>query len=54
MYSWIWRSLRGGLPGKVIGVIVLVATVAALLWFLVFPWIDPLLPFNDVTVGPTQ
>ncbi|MDQ1695615.1 MAG: hypothetical protein QOJ03_968, partial [Frankiaceae bacterium] len=30
--------------------------VCALLFFLVFPWVEPRLPFNDVTVdpGPSQ
>ena len=51
MYSWIWRMIPGGLPGKIAGSVVLALLVAALLWFVIFPWIDPLLPFNDVTVG---
>ncbi|WP_279580156.1 hypothetical protein [Fodinicola feengrottensis] len=25
MYTWIWRVLPGGLPGKIIGTIVLLA-----------------------------
>jgi putative effector of murein hydrolase LrgA (UPF0299 family) len=51
VYGWIWRILPGGLPGKVIGSVVLVALVAALLLFVVFPWVEPRLPFNDVTVN---
>lgn len=51
MYSWIWRHLPGGLPGKIIGSLVLVAAVAALLFFVVFPWLEPRLPFSDVTVN---
>ncbi len=51
MYAWIWRRLPFGLPGRIIGSLLLVAAVAALLWFVVFPRIDPLLPFNDVQVG---
>jgi hypothetical protein len=27
-----------------------VLTVAALLLFVVFPWLEPHLPFNDITV----
>jgi len=50
VYGWIWRVLPGGLPGKVIGSTVLIALVAALLLFVVFPWVEPRLPFNDVTV----
>ncbi|BCJ27128.1 hypothetical protein AB0I55_11290 [Actinocatenispora sera] len=53
MYGWIWRKLPFGLPGKLIGTLVLVAGAAALLWYLVFPAVDPILPFNDVQVtGP--
>jgi hypothetical protein len=51
MYSFIWRILPGGMPGKIIGSLVLLIGVVALLWFVVFPWLDPLLPFGDVTVG---
>ena len=52
MYSWIWRTLPGGLPGKVLGSLVLLAAAVALLFFVVFPAIEPLLPFSDVTVEP--
>ena len=47
MYAWIWRKLPFGLPGKLIGSALLIAGVAALLWYKVYPAIDPLLPFND-------
>lgn len=50
MYTWIWRTLPGGLPGKIVGSVVLVLAVSALLLFVVFPWVEPLLPFNDITV----
>ena len=50
MYAWIWRNLPGGLPGRLLGSLRLLAGVLALLWFVVFPWAEPLLPFGDVTV----
>ena len=50
MYSWIWRRLPFGLPGKLIGSLVLATATVALLWFVVFPWAEPLLPFDDVQV----
>src|SRR3954452_6721134 len=51
MYAWIWRKLPFGLWGKITGSLVLVALAASLLWYVVFPWATPLLPFDDVQVG---
>ena len=50
MYGWIWRTLPGGLPGKLAGSLVLLTAVVLLLFFVVFPAVEPLLPFGDVTV----
>ncbi|MBA3419002.1 MAG: hypothetical protein ACR2KO_14030 [Geodermatophilaceae bacterium] len=50
MYTWIWRHLPGGLPGKLAGSLLLVLAVSALLLFVVFPWLEPMLPLNEVTV----
>jgi hypothetical protein len=47
VYAWVWRKLPFGLPGKVIGSVVLVAAVGLLLWYVVFPAVEPYLPFND-------
>jgi hypothetical protein len=53
MYGWIWRTLPGGIPGKLIGSLALLVAVLALLFLVVFPWAGPKLPFNHVTVdGP--
>ena len=52
MYSWIWRTLPGGLPGKLLGSLVLLAAAVAVLFLYVFPAVEPLLPFSDVTVEP--
>jgi hypothetical protein len=51
VYGWIWRMLPGGLPAKIVGSAVLAAIVVAVLLFVVFPWAEPRLPFNDVTVN---
>jgi len=51
MYAWIWHKLPFGLAGKISGSVVLIAAVGALLWYVVFPWATPLLPFDDVQVG---
>ncbi|MCP2254908.1 hypothetical protein LY13_004368 [Prauserella aidingensis] len=50
MYGWIWRHLPGPVALRVVEALVLVAAVVALLMFVVFPWLEPMLPFNDVSV----
>lgn len=50
LYVWIWRRLPGGLPGKLIGSLVLMLGMVALLFFFVFPWAENHLPFNNVNV----
>lgn len=52
MYGWIWRTLPGGLPGKLLGSLVLLTAVVLLLLFVVFPVAEPFLPFSNVTVEP--
>jgi hypothetical protein len=51
MYVWIWRHLPGGIPGKLLGCLLLLAGVLALLFYLLFPWAETRLPFNDVTIN---
>ncbi|MEU8295912.1 hypothetical protein AB0C04_01305 [Micromonospora sp. NPDC048909] len=51
MYSWIWRKLPFGFVGKLSGSVLLAAATVALLWYVVFPWAEPLLPFDDVQVS---
>lgn len=51
MYRWIWHHLPGTWPAKVAGCLVLFAGVVALLFLVVFPWVDPKLPWNDVGVS---
>lgn len=50
MYGWIWRHLPGPVAVKVFTALVLIAAVVALLMLVVFPWLEPKLPFNDVSV----
>lgn len=50
MYTWIWRHLPGGRAAKALAALVLVLAVALLLLLVVFPEVEPLLPFTDVTV----
>lgn len=54
MYAWIWRKLPFGLYGKLAGSVLLVSAVGMLLWFWLFPLVEPALtPFDDVQVGDT-
>lgn len=50
MYSLIWRMIPGGIPGKLLGCLVLAFAVVVLLFLVIFPWAGPKLPFNHVTV----
>ena len=50
MYGFIWRHLPGPTAVRAATALVLVLAVVALLLFVVFPWVEPRLPFNDVTV----
>jgi len=50
MYVWLWRHLPGGLALKMVQVLVLFLAVVALLMFVIFPWVEPHLPINNVTV----
>jgi hypothetical protein len=50
MYVWIWHHLPGPLAAKLGETLVLLLAVTALLLFVVFPWIEPHLPINQVTV----
>lgn len=50
MYAWLWRHLPGGFAGRLVSSLLLLAGVLALLFFVVFPFVEPRLPFQDVTV----
>ena len=50
MYGWIWRHLPGNAWVKALISLVLILAVVYVLFQYVFPWAEPLLPFNDVTV----
>lgn len=54
MYSWIWRNLPGSRTVRVLQALMLVAAVVTLLLLVVFPWVEPRLPFNDVTTGAAR
>ena len=52
MYAWLWRQLPGPLLARLLQVLLLFAGAVALLFFVVFPRVEPLLPYSDVTVNP--
>lgn len=51
MYGWIWDHLPGPAAVRAVLAVGLAVGVVALLWFVVFPWVGPLLPFEQVDVG---
>ncbi|MEW9556009.1 hypothetical protein [Nonomuraea sp. NPDC050783] len=50
MYAWLWRRLPGPLPRRLLVAAALVAAVAAVLWYGVFPLLEPLVTLDEVTV----
>ena len=52
MYVWLWRRLPGPLLVRLLQVLVLLTGAVAVLFFVVFPRVEPLLPYSDVTVKP--
>ncbi|SFB56517.1 hypothetical protein SAMN05216266_1203 [Amycolatopsis marina] len=50
MYTWLWRHLPGPLGVRVATAAVLALGAVALLMLVVFPAVEPMLPFNDVAV----
>lgn len=50
LYGWIWRHLPGPLAVRVLTALLLLTAVLALLLLVVFPAVEPLLPFDDSAV----
>ncbi|MCU1602343.1 MAG: hypothetical protein JWO22_3052 [Frankiales bacterium] len=51
MYVWLWRHLPGPLAVRLLQLLALLLVAVALLMLVVFPWVEPQLPWNDVTVN---
>lgn len=51
MYAWLWRHLPGPAAVRVVILAIAFLVVVAVLFSWVFPWLEPRLPFNHVTVG---
>jgi hypothetical protein len=52
MYVWLWRNLPGPAVARALQCLVLLAGAVAVLMLVVFPRVEPLLPYQDVTVDP--
>lgn len=52
MYAALWRALPGPTWARVLQCLALAALVVVVCFGWVFPWLEPLVPFADVTVGP--
>ena len=50
MYVWIWRHLPGPAPARIAESLLLFLLVVALLFFVIFPWLEPYLPFDRAGV----
>jgi hypothetical protein len=51
LYAALWRWLPGRWPIKVAILALAAAVTCVLLFVVVFPWVEPRLPFNHVTVN---
>ncbi len=50
MYAWIWNHLPGRTAVRLVLCTIALAGVVLVLFGWVFPWLEPRLPFTDVTV----
>jgi len=48
MYAYLWRRLPGPLGTRVGLAVALIAGVVVLLLTVVFPWVEPVLPYTEV------
>ncbi len=50
MYAWIWRTLPGPVWVRALTSLALVAAFILVLFEWVYPWLAPLLPFQQQTI----
>lgn len=50
MYAWFWRHLPGNSWLRLVQSLVLFVGIVLLLLFVVFPAVEPHLPFGNVTI----
>ncbi len=51
MYGFVWRHLPGNTAAKLVGMLLLLGLAALFLWYGVFPWLEPRVALDEVTVG---
>jgi hypothetical protein len=51
MYGWIWRLLPGNLAARTFVTVVLAGLAVAVLWYAVFPWLEPRLPLDPTVLN---
>lgn len=49
----MWAHLPGPVPVRLIVALAMTAAAVLVLFFVIFPAVDPHLPFNHVTVDPS-
>lgn len=51
MYEWLWRHLPGNTGTRIYAAAVTALVAGVLLWYVVFPWLEPKIHFDHGTVG---
>jgi hypothetical protein len=51
VYGWLWRRLPGGPAARLAQLVLLIAAVGLLLWYVVYPWASLHLPFDQSGLG---
>lgn len=46
MYAWLWQRLPGDTSTKAFAAFVGVLVICVILWYVVFPWIEPRVQFD--------
>jgi hypothetical protein len=54
MYGWLWNHTPGRVWLRLLIWTMVVLALVAVLFLWVFPWVEPRLPFTDVTVDDTS
>lgn len=51
MYAWIFRHLPGLMAVRIVLALALLVGMFFLLMDVVYPWLETLMPYSDVSVG---